>query len=168
MKTTSSILLLLVVVVFSFFSSNVFGIEYQFNNLKIWNERHDLNSEALKKGGAVYVGYDQQFDKYFYDLVPQRDSGYVAVGFLREDTNSTGWAYLEITNDIPKVIPWAKMANVNDSVRAYTAGLAEGFLTSHLIDLHWINTMQGYCDPDANYCKRLDKFIEDNLHWARK
>lgn len=134
---------------------------------KLDPEQYHKHPDSLK-GGAVYVGLDLKSNRYFYDFSPIKSRNYSAVGFLREDTNSTGWAYLEITNNVTGIIPNALIPKFNDSVRAYTAGIAEGILTKHLINLHYLNILDGYCDDDPAYCKRLDKFITENIAWMNK
>ena len=54
----------------------------------------------------------------------------------------------------------------NDSMQAYAAGLAEGYITRDLISMHWMNTYEGYCKtPLTSYCQKLQQFLQDNLSW---
>ncbi|ESO04980.1 hypothetical protein HELRODRAFT_185539 [Helobdella robusta] len=75
---------------------------------------------------------------------------------FKNSINSTGFAYLEIqTNE-----------KVSDIEQAYTAGLAEGLLTSDLIKLHWYNTFQDYCKAPLNeFCAKLQNAMEANFNW---
>ena len=56
----------------------------------------------------------------------------------------------------------------NDSMKAYAAGLAEGYITRDLIYLHWENTQTGSCEePYSPYCQRLRHFLQKNLNWMK-
>lgn len=67
------------------------------------------------------------------------------------------WAYLDIKTN----------SSHNDIDQAYTAGLAEGILTSDLIKMHWYNTeMDRYCTkPLTGYCQRLQDYLDVNAAW---
>ncbi|XP_046365678.2 putative phospholipase B-like 2 [Haliotis rufescens] len=96
----------------------------------------------------------------------------VLEGFTTEDSlawaqfinsvNETGWGYLELSTQ------YEYDEKYNDSMLAYAAGLVEGYVTRDLINMHWENTMAGYCDePYSAYCQRLRDFLETNLNWIR-
>ena len=69
------------------------------------------------------------------------------------------WAELEIHTN----------ANVPNTVQAYAAGLAEGYITQKLISWHWQNTIGNFCAPPySKYCKTLKSYLQENLNWVVK
>jgi TPP-dependent pyruvate/acetoin dehydrogenase alpha subunit len=50
--------------------------------------------------------------------------------------------------------------------QVYAAGLAEGHVTS-LIQLYWLNTVEGYCKPRnlSTYYRKLKKHLDINIKW---
>uniref|UniRef100_A0AAR2JWN1 Phospholipase B-like n=1 Tax=Pygocentrus nattereri TaxID=42514 RepID=A0AAR2JWN1_PYGNA len=71
----------------------------------------------------------------------------------------SSWSYLEVVTN----------GTYNDTMQAYGAGVVESAVTSQLIYKHWVNTLIGYCGPfkyDEGYCRRLKKYITDNLQWV--
>ena len=52
-----------------------------------------------------------------------------------------------------------------DSLQARAAGMAEGFITSELIYMHYMNTLADYCTNEKDYCTKLSKFVSDNKEW---
>lgn len=74
------------------------------------------------------------------------------------ETSSTGWAYLDVTTN----------ASYPDEVQAYAAGLAEGYLTKDLIYMHWMNTVDGYCNNETAYCARLTQYLKTNMAWMKQ
>lgn len=92
-----------------------------------------------------------------YGLEKGVANSYISLASFKNDINSTGWAYLEIKTN----------SSHNDIDQAYTAGLAEGFLTSDLIKMHWYNTeMDRYCTkPLSGYCQRLQDYLDVNAAW---
>lgn len=120
----------MVFLVFVFLVGSAFGRELSI----VWN--HALDSFGIEKGVAKSA---------------------VAFASYRNDINSTGWAYLEVTTN----------ASHNDIDQAYAAGLLEAFLTSDLIKMHWYNTeFDRYCTkPLKGYCQRLQSYLDDNAAW---
>ena len=49
-----------------------------------------------------------------------------------------------------------------DKLQAQAAGMAEGFITSEFIHMHYVNTMAEYCTNEKEYCAKLAKFFSDN------
>uniref|UniRef100_A0A183C531 Phospholipase B-like n=1 Tax=Globodera pallida TaxID=36090 RepID=A0A183C531_GLOPA len=49
--------------------------------------------------------------------------------------------------------------------QAFAAGLAEGSLTKLQISYHYSNTVKGLCYNNKDYCKRLYRYLNDNLEW---
>ena len=87
------------------------------------------------------------------DVVP----GWVALANFTNSINATGWSQLEVATN----------ASFTDSEQAYAAGLAEARVTSDLIELAWMNTVDGYCDPKnlTSYCRKLKKHLDVNIQW---
>lgn len=57
----------------------------------------------------------------------------------------------------------------HDMQMAGIAGFLEGNLTASLIEMHWQNTLTGYCDDkEEYYCNRLNLFIDNNLDYCAK
>ncbi|KAK3084276.1 hypothetical protein FSP39_010917 [Pinctada imbricata] len=84
---------------------------------------------------------------------------YVAKGKFRNEINSTGWSFLEISTE----------GSFPDEYQAYAAGVVEGHLTKELMRMAWVNTVAGYCDePLTPYCQRLRKYLNDNLVWMKQ
>ena len=54
-----------------------------------------------------------------------------------------------------------------DKLQASVAGMLEGYVTSHLIDMHWLNTLADYCSEDPDFCFSLGEFLGENLSWMR-
>jgi hypothetical protein len=40
---------------------------------------------------------------------------------------------------------WFRPTFTHDIVQAYAAGFLEGHVTSELLHMHWLNTVDGYC-----------------------
>ncbi|XP_041349260.1 putative phospholipase B-like 2 [Gigantopelta aegis] len=111
---------------------------------------------------STYVTFDNKTQTFGVHEAEPTNESFVAVAHMINATaNLTGWTYLEVSTMDHR---W-----VNDSVQAYAGGLAEGHLTLQLIDLHWQNLLQGYCDePYSQYCLRLRDFLSSNLAWVRQ
>lgn len=70
--------------------------------------------------------------------------------------NATGWDYLEILTSIKE----------DDATQAYAAGLLEGYVTADLINKHWQNVFQHFCDGRSDLCVKLDEFLRTNKNWV--
>nr|KAG5692485.1 hypothetical protein BaRGS_005031 [Batillaria attramentaria] len=93
-----------------------------------------------------------------FSLTTERVSEWVAHGQFQNAINNTGWAFLKVESN----------QSYPDAQQAYAAGLAEGYLTEELINLHWTNTLQGYCpQPYSDFCWRLYFFLDQNLEWMK-
>ncbi|XP_013380031.1 putative phospholipase B-like 2 isoform X2 [Lingula anatina] len=105
----------------------------------------------------IYIKYDIHTDLYFIET-EKPPADWIAYANFSNEINSTGWSYLEVTTN--PAYP--------DFAQAYSAGLAEGYITRQLIAMHWNNTVQGYCDPESpsDYCKRLADYVKQNLAWV--
>lgn len=77
----------------------------------------------------------------------------VAWGSFRNAINDTGFGFLEISTN----------EKFPDEYQAYAAGFLEGYLTKDLIRMHFDNQWANYCDNETAYCKKLDKFFNDNV-----
>lgn len=119
---------------------------------------------SVSKAGAymspsvAYVAYDSA--KGEYAIVDSVSPGnFVAKGTFRNEVNTTGWSFLEVSTN----------EGYDDEVQAYAAGLVEGYLTADFIKMHWFNTVNGYCDqPYSAYCTRLQTYLQQNLDWMNK
>ncbi|TKR66837.1 hypothetical protein L596_023072 [Steinernema carpocapsae] len=79
----------------------------------------------------------------------------VALGKYHNGLNETGWGYLEVET-FPGYEP---------EIQAYAAGVAEGILSNEQIYNHYRNTVEGNCKGYTEYCKRLHKYLRENLDW---
>jgi len=66
------------------------------------------------------------------------------------------WDYLEIFTSIKE----------DDVMQAYAAGLLEGYVTADLINTHWYNVFQNFCDGRAYLCEKLNEFLWTNKNWV--
>ncbi|KAK7087796.1 putative phospholipase B-like 2 isoform X2 [Littorina saxatilis] len=109
---------------------------------------------------SVYVSYDVKSEKF--SLRDVMDAQTVAYARYSNCINTTGFAYLTVStvNDYTYVL--------NSSIQAYAAGLAEGYITRGLIDLHFQNTMTGLCDGKSAQCQGVERFLRRNLDWVFK
>ena len=57
--------------------------------------------------------------------------------------------------------------SVDDKLQARAAGMLEGSLTAHLIDMQWQNTLAYYCAEDPDFCFTLGQFLGENLAWMK-
>ncbi len=56
----------------------------------------------------------------------------------------------------------------SDTLQAEAAGMAEGYITSDVIHMHYQNTLAEYCTNEKDYCTKLSKFLSDNKAWIDK
>ena len=68
-------------------------------------------------------------------------------------THAHSWSFLEIRSGT---------VSPPDEELAYFAGIAEGSLTGHLIEMQWKNTMGSYCSTPSDYCTKLEAFLSNN------
>lgn len=52
-----------------------------------------------------------------------------------------------------------------DALQAQAAGMAEGYITSEFIHMHYVNTMADYCSNEKAFCDSLGKFVDENNSW---
>ncbi len=52
--------------------------------------------------------------------------------------------------------------------KAYAAGFLEGHVTSRVLYLYWLNTVDGYCQGKEKICAEVVKFVHQNTEWVRK
>ncbi|KAH7698162.1 Protein F09B12.3 [Aphelenchoides avenae] len=81
----------------------------------------------------------------------------VAVGKYHNGVNETGWGTLEVET-FPDFPP---------EIQAYAAGVAEGVLTKLQIYYHFRNTAADMCKGQTEYCKRLYKYLQQNMDWIK-
>ncbi|PVD31543.1 hypothetical protein C0Q70_06956 [Pomacea canaliculata] len=106
----------------------------------------------------IYVSFDRNNSVFSFRERP--DDFTVAHARFDNAINRTGFSYLSITtvNDYTY--------QLNSSVQAYAAGLAEGFLTRELISLHFLNTIGSFCqNRTTSSCQKLETFLKQNLDW---
>jgi hypothetical protein len=53
-------------------------------------------------------------------------------------------------------------------LQAKAAGIAEGYITSELIHISYLNQYSGYCDKQTKFCDDLQKFIHENSIWMKE
>jgi|UniRef100_A0AC35GH14 hypothetical protein len=82
----------------------------------------------------------------------------VAIGRYRNDVNKTGWGVFEVET----------FPGFSEQLQSYAAGVAEGHLTKLQIYYHWQNTVENMCKNQKEYCKKLYKYIQQNLDWINK
>ncbi|PAV86669.1 hypothetical protein WR25_22755 [Diploscapter pachys] len=88
---------------------------------------------------------------------PRSKDDQVALGRYSNQVNTTGWGILEI--ETFEGHPY--------DVQAYAAGVAEGHLTKLQIYYHYLNTIKPLCLNHTGFCKRLYKYLQQNLDWIR-
>eukprot|EP00795_Rhopilema_esculentum_P015337 gene15337-6558_t len=89
-------------------------------------------------------------------VVSGKQEPYVAQAvFVGDSFNKTGWTTLKLTSN----------ETYADSLQARAAGMAEGFITSELIYMHYMNTLADYCTNEKDFCTKLSKFVSDNKEW---
>ncbi|CAB3402380.1 unnamed protein product [Caenorhabditis bovis] len=106
-------------------------------------------SENRHNGGLTYYKEGGKFGEGFCGKR-------LASASLHNEINATGWAFLEVDVHSDKIPHY---------LQGYAAGFAEGRVTRELIDLHVINTVNGYCDGAKHYCEELGEFLIENLKW---
>lgn len=80
----------------------------------------------------------------------------VAWANFRDDTQNSGWGYLEVESS----------PNVTDELQAYAAGALEAYLTRYLMEAQWENMFAHYCDNQAEFCTKLNDFLQKNLEYS--
>nr|CAB3264926.1 putative phospholipase B-like 2 [Phallusia mammillata] len=74
---------------------------------------------------------------------------------FKNDIQTTGWSHLEVnTNSL-----------YNNSMQAYAAGYAEGYVTKDMIDDRIENELKDFCKTPSIYCTNLNKYLETNLKY---
>ncbi|OQR76026.1 putative phospholipase B 2-like [Tropilaelaps mercedesae] len=114
----------------------------------LWGGRHCVRQEAHVEVKAVPPRFQ---------VVSGPSEGWsMAWGSFDNQIHKTGFSYLEITTNV----------SFPDHHQAYAAGILEGYLTRHLIWMHYNNTMRDYCNGQKAYCAKLNKFLQDNLDYV--
>jgi len=67
------------------------------------------------------------------------------------------WAFFQVATN----------KKIDDKFQARAAGMLEGSMTAHLIDMQWQNTLAGYCAEEPDFCFTLGQFLGENLSWMR-
>ncbi|XP_053205729.1 putative phospholipase B-like 2 [Panonychus citri] len=81
-------------------------------------------------------------------------SSYPVCASFSNQINKTGWAKLHV---------WTQsQSNYNDSTLAYLAGYIEGYLTKDLINMHYDNLWEKYCNGEMAFCRRAFDFFAQN------
>ena len=91
------------------------------------------------------------------------DTGKLASAWFSDSYAETGWAHLEVAS-----FPSERVhSSAIDSMQAYAAGLAEGFLTGVKVSQHFTNTYASYWGKGPVPQPFVD-YIETNLAYMRK
>lgn len=67
------------------------------------------------------------------------------------------WAFFQVATN----------KEIEDKLQARAAGMLEGSMTAHLIDMQWQNTLADYCAEEPDFCFTLGQFLGENLSWMR-
>ncbi|XP_022780516.1 putative phospholipase B-like 2 isoform X1 [Stylophora pistillata] len=81
----------------------------------------------------------------------------VARGKLSGSIQKSGWEFFQVVTS----------GDYQDNQQAFVVGMLEGHMTSHLIDMHWQNTLADYCTEDPDFCFSLGQFLGENLSWMK-
>ncbi|XP_062613550.1 citron Rho-interacting kinase-like, partial [Saccostrea cucullata] len=112
--------------------------------------------ESVNTQKIASVTWDKSSNKF--SLHKEVVSGYVALGAFRDEINTTGWSYLNVST----------VQTFPNEIQAFAAGIVEGYLTSSLIDMTWYNTVKGYCEkPYSKYCEKLRNYLQQNMEWVK-
>lgn len=84
-------------------------------------------------------------------------SPYVAFATFEDSVQKNGWSTLHVATN----------GSYKDSLQAQAAGMAEGYITSDFINMHYQNTLAEYCTNEKDYCTKLSKFMSDNSAWMQ-
>lgn len=68
------------------------------------------------------------------------------------------WSYLEVHSN----------GSYPDMLQAKAAGMAEGYITSEMISMAYVNQYKGYCDGESDFCDNLRKFVKENNDWMEE
>lgn len=91
------------------------------------------------------------------------NKGQIASAWFYDTYNETGWAHLEVATYPAAHINFADV----DSLQAYAAGLAEGYLTAAKVSQHFSNTFVSYWGQGPVPQPFVD-YIETNLAYMLK
>ncbi|XP_068748317.1 putative phospholipase B-like 2 [Montipora capricornis] len=130
--------------------SGLFAVLLAFYNVICINQ---INGE--EQFVHVVLDYDGETLLVQPGLSSQVGNVALAWGSFRDEINSTGWSFLEIHTS----------ASFPDKLQALAAGLVEGSLTGELMYKYYQNTLAGYCEDDVDFCKKLGRFLDENLKW---
>ncbi|KAL7307537.1 hypothetical protein TKK_0000234 [Trichogramma kaykai] len=81
----------------------------------------------------------------------------VARAYYQTSLLHSGWSLVEIETS----------GEYPDHVQAYAAGLLEGSLTWQLIHHHWLNTVKAACAPRATLCRKMRRYLKENMQSSR-
>lgn len=98
-----------------------------------------------------------------FEIATTQPDDFVATASFDNNINKTGWANLDVTTNYGKYIRYS------DSLQAYAAGFVEGYVTRELMQMHWTNTLAGYCQGPklTDQCVKLKFFLGENLLWMK-
>jgi len=80
----------------------------------------------------------------------------VGLASYSNEVNTTGWAFLEVQTK----------PNFPDKIQAYGAGFVEGWVTSSLLYMQYLNTIVGRCDGKEELCAKIEGWVEKNTKWV--
>ncbi|XP_015795118.1 putative phospholipase B-like 2 [Tetranychus urticae] len=116
-----------------------------------------LSFSQLAKCGDICIDLanDHKISFLTVDKEDWSTSSYPVCASFENQINATGWARLHV---------WTKPeSNYNDSTLAYLAGYIEGYLTKDLINMHYDNLWEKYCEGvEAAFCQRAFNFFAQN------
>jgi len=80
----------------------------------------------------------------------------VGLASYSNEVNTTGWAFLEV--ETKETFP--------DKIQAFAAGYVEGWVTSSLLYMQYLNTVVGRCDGKEELCGRIQHWVDANTRWV--
>ncbi|KAK3737518.1 hypothetical protein QZH41_010630 [Actinostola sp. cb2023] len=113
-----------------------------------------LSSTCGMKSGE-YVSVVVSSKDQSLDIVPGKVFPNVAWARFSNEIDKSGWSYLEVHSN----------GSYPNDKQARAAGMAEGYITSELIHLSWLNQYASYCENETQFCEKLEKFIQENEKW---
>ncbi|KAL3088134.1 hypothetical protein niasHS_009420 [Heterodera schachtii] len=136
------------------------------NNL--WTESKSIDNSKEKQidNGGKQFGWDSNYSYKSVCLVDGKPtvvdgfecSNQIAVGRYKNAINMTGWSFLEVETK-PEAEP---------EMQAYAAGILEGTLTRHTLELHLMNVVYDYCNDYQTYCNNLKLYLKQNLEYVQE
>ncbi|KAL3073083.1 hypothetical protein niasHT_035359 [Heterodera trifolii] len=136
------------------------------NNLCTESKSIDNSKEKQIDNGGKQFGWDSNYSYKSVCLVDGKptvvdgfDCRYqIAVGRYKNAINMTGWSFLEVETK----------SEAEPEMQAYAAGILEGTLTRHTLELHLMNVVYDYCTDYQTYCDKLKLYLKQNLEYVQE